>query len=401
MEDSVAPNTNPAPSWSNPTQLFVESCKSTKGIAVAEVDANAIIEGGEKLKNTEASRKDVPGWGSNVPNPKEWEALERETGDGSNSNSRILPMKDLNMNIVSSDNHSEDGLVETKGESHSENKEDADQGFRRPSRYLPQKKEVKIEGKKMVADGIDASQGQFDNEGDDWLPAKNNVEDASGPHQLLQQSAEDACRGNGVSKEAEKTEIEKGGEDLSSILKQMRLEEGSARTLQEENEAETAMEEAVSDDNMGLRLLAPGGMQIRQLHRIFCPKCGNGGTLRKVAVTVVENGIVLASHRPRITLRGTKYSMHSDKIHAVCSFHCLYQGGSAITKNLILREDQLPQKLIYPKTKKKGDDDLLMAGDTTHHTDKRAPLQLPVRKALAVFSGKRNPNDNHFSRSKH
>eukprot|EP00268_Persea_americana_P030533 TRINITY_DN2955_c0_g1_i6.p2 TRINITY_DN2955_c0_g1~~TRINITY_DN2955_c0_g1_i6.p2 ORF type:complete len:229 (+),score=80.96 TRINITY_DN2955_c0_g1_i6:1047-1733(+) len=63
---------------------------------------------------------------------------------------------------------------------------------------------------------------------------------------------------------------------------------------------------------MGLRLLAPGGMQIRQLHRwvlkchacnkvtaeigrIFCPKCGNGGTLRKVSVTVGENGIVLAA----------------------------------------------------------------------------------------------------------
>ncbi|XP_039058909.1 uncharacterized protein LOC120202560 [Hibiscus syriacus] len=85
----------------------------------------------------------------------------------------------------------------------------------------------------------------------------------------------------------------------------------------------------------------------------------------------------------------------------------LPQGGrDAITKNLILREDQLPQKLLYPKTKKKvskqGDDDLLMAGDTfTHHTDKRAPLRPPVRKALAVFSGKRNQNDNHYSRSKH
>ncbi|KAE8717502.1 RNA-binding protein nob1, putative isoform 2 [Hibiscus syriacus] len=620
MEDSVAPNSNPAPCWSNllksqppkpqshnqttpPTQLFVESCKSTKGIAVAVVDANAIIEGGEKLNNTadkfvtvpevlaeirdpvsrrrlafipftidslepspdalnkvikfsratgdlqtlsdvdlklialtymlesqihgtnhlrdapppvhvvnvkRLPERDLPGWGSNVPNPEEWEALDRETGDGSNSNSRILPLKDLNMNIVSSDNHSEDGLAETKGETHSENIEDSDQGFRRPRRYLPQKKEVKIEGKKMVADGIDASQGQFDNDGDDWLPAVSrsthrrflrrkarreynealvekdcqedmekstdeyNVEDASGPDQLLQQSAEDVCRGNGISEEAEKTEIEKGGEDLSSILKQMRLEEDSARTLQEENEAETAMEEAVSDDNvnlavegdgeeldqleissqtnetvdasddvsseqswmlrslsestvacvtgdfamqnvllqMGLRLLAPGGMQIRQLHRwvlkchacytvtaeigrIFCPKCGNGGTLRKVAVTVGENGIVLASHRPRITLRGTKFSLP------------LPQGGrDAITKNLILREDQLPQKLLYPKTKKKvskqGDNDLLMAGDTfTHHTDKRAPLQPPVRKALAVFSGKRNPNDNHYSRSKH
>ena len=45
-----------------------------------------------------------------------------------------------------------------------------------------------------------------------------------------------------------------------------------------------------------------------EIGRIFCPKCGNGGTLCKVAVTVGENEIVLASHRPRITLHGTKVS---------------------------------------------------------------------------------------------
>lgn len=32
-------------------RVFVGSCKSTKGIAVAVVDANAIIQGGEKLTN--------------------------------------------------------------------------------------------------------------------------------------------------------------------------------------------------------------------------------------------------------------------------------------------------------------------------------------------------------------
>ncbi|KAG8484284.1 hypothetical protein CXB51_022683 [Gossypium anomalum] len=624
MEGSAppAPNLNPISGWSNvlksqppkphtqsqttaTSQIFVESCKSTKGIAVAVVDANAVIEGGEKLNNTadrfvtvpevlaeirdpvsrhrlafipfsidsvepspdalnkvikfaratgdlqtlsdvdlklialtytlesqihgtnhlrdapppvhvvnvkRLPERDLPGWGSNVPNLEEWEALEPETGNGFNSNSRILPLKDLNMNYVSSDNHSEDVLVETKSETHSENREDIEQGFRRPRRYLPQKKEVKIEGKKMVADGIDASQGHLDDNADDWLPVvsrsthrrylrrkarrefyealvekdcqedmekgleKSNSEDASGcPDWPLQQSAEEVHSRNGISEEAERAEVDKGDCDLSSILKQMRLEEDPARTLGEAKEAETTAEEAMLDGSlnlavdgdseeldqlemssqtnetvdasftddvsseqswmlrslsestvacvtgdfamqnvllqMGLRLLAPGGMQIRQLHRwvlkchacytvtaeigrIFCPKCGNGGTLRKVAITVGENGIVLASHRPRITLRGTKFSLP------------LPQGGrDAITKNLILREDQLPQKFLYPKTKKKvnkqGDDDLFMAGDTfTHHTDKRAPLQPPVRKALAVFSGKRNPNDNHYSRSK-
>ena len=46
-------------------------------------------------------------------------------------------------------------------------------------------------------------------------------------------------------------------------------------------------------------------------------------------------------------------------------------------------------------------DDIFTADDFGRHVDKRAPLQPPVRKALAVFSGKRNPNDNHFSRSKY
>lgn len=43
-----------------------------------------------------------------------------------------------------------------------------------------------------------------------------------------------------------------------------------------------------------------------EIGRIFCPSCGNGGTLRKVAVTVGENGAVIAARRPRVSLRGTK-----------------------------------------------------------------------------------------------
>ena len=47
----------------------------------------------------------------------------------------------------------------------------------------------------------------------------------------------------------------------------------------------------------------------QEVGKIFCPKCGNGGTLRKVSVTVGENGITMASRRPRVTLRGTKVSV--------------------------------------------------------------------------------------------
>ncbi|CAL5442477.1 unnamed protein product [Camellia sinensis] len=604
--------------------VVVESCKSTKGIAVAVVDANAIIQGGERLSNCadkfvsvsevidevrdplsrhrlnfvpftvdtidpspdslkkvisfaratgdlqtlsdvdlklialtytlEAQihgtkhlrdipppihtvnvrrlpEKDLPGWGSNVPNLEEWEALEHESEDKSNPNSRILPLQDLNLKAIPTAHHhsTEDGSMGNEGETHVGNQEDANGSFSKPRKYLPKKKEISIEGKKMVADGIDASQGQFDDNAGDWLPAvsksthrkylrrqarremsealsekdgqqdavenieSDNLENRTCPDQLTVKSSDET---HVVIANLEETEVSEGQNsngDLSTILNEMRLEEDSLKAIQEGKEQSnscaglepncSAGEEDMSDSNgnigveeddienvneelehleissqtnesfdascvddnrseqswtlrslsestvacvtsdfamqnvllqMGLRLLAPGGMQIRQLHRwilkchacfkvtpeigrIFCPSCGNGGTLRKVAVTVGENGIVLSARRPRISLRGTK---DGNKFSLP-----LPQGGrDAITKNPILREDQLPHKVLYPKRKKKskqGEDDIYALDYIfRHHTDKRAPLQPPVRKALAVFSGKRNPNDNHFSRPK-
>ncbi|KAM7488156.1 hypothetical protein LguiB_025640 [Lonicera macranthoides] len=585
-------------------RVFVGSCKSTKGIAVAVVDANAIIQGGEKLTNCadkfvsvsevineirdpmsrhslnflpytvdtmepspEALKKvinfaratgdlqtlsdvdlklialtytlesqihgtkhlrdspppihtvnvkrlpekDMPGWGSNVPNLEEWEALEHAVGDGANPNSRILPLKDLSLNVIPTDQNptKEDESVSNGNESYSENQENGDGNFSKPKRYLAKKKEVNIEGK-MVADGVDASQGQFDDEAGDWLPAvgrsthrrylrrkarremygassekddeqggtesmeNENLDDTKLPEFIMHESHEEQHVENRSSEERKRTEGENGDGDLSVILNQMRLEEDSSEAHHDSEEQNISCEglgsnkqgvefsneglehmdiksqtsESVDassyvDDNsseqswmlrslsesniacvtgdfamqnvllqMGLRLVAPGGMQIRELHRwvlkchacykvtteigrIFCPSCGNGGTLRKVAVTVGENGMVVAACRPRISLRGTKFSLP------------LPQGGrDAITKNPILREDQLPQKYLHPKTKKKnkqGDEEIFASSDYLfiHHTDKKAPLQPPVRKALAVFSGRRNPNDNHYSRSMH
>lgn len=464
--------------------------------------------------------KDLPGWGNNVPNLEEWEALENEAEDKLNPNSRILPLKDINLNVIDdSESRSVDGSsVEVKSDAHFENQEDGEGIQGRHRRYFPKKKEIKIEGK-MVSDGIDASQGQFDDNAGDWMPAVSRsthrrflrrkarresyeasaendsqkdaeentsgdvLEDARGQDQTLPSEIEEACC---RPVESEMTEEKNGDEDLSSILQHSRREEDSPRAPQKEEEqtgvksVETTADNDVNfsvegdegdeveiinegldhleissentgsvdtsnmnDDSseqswmlrslsessvacitsdfamqnvilqMGLRLLAPGGMQIRQLHRwilkchacntvtaeigrIFCPKCGNGGTLRKVAVTVGENGIILAARKPRITLRGTRFSLP------------LPQGGrNAITKNPVLREDQLPQKYLHPKTKKKahkpGDDDLFTSNDFIfrHHSDKKAPLQPPIRKALAAFSGRRNPNDNHYSHSKH
>ncbi|CAI0476328.1 unnamed protein product [Linum tenue] len=590
------------------SQMFVESCKSTKGISVAVIDANAVIEGGERLHHladkfvtvpevldeirdpvsrhrlalipftidsmeptpealnkvvkfakatgdlqtlsdvdlklialtyslegqihgTQHLRdapppihtvnvkrlpeKEMPGWGSNVPNLKEWEAIENESGDGTNSNSRILPLKDVDLNtIVIDDDKSEADTATTRGDDdkHSENHDDVEDGRPKHRRYPSQKKEVKIEGKKMVADGIDASQGQVDDNAGDWLPAvsksthrkylrrkakweyyealsekesqqdmegqlaDDSMKERSDTDQLLNQGLE-ADAANEASKKEKVEKVNNGDENLNSILKQMSLEEDSVEPHQEgndknngsrgngderahlsggENDVANAVDDGLEtlsethescdthcedDDSseqswmlrslsessvacvtgdfamqnvllqIGLRLLAPGGMQIRQLHRwilkchacftvtgeigrLFCPKCGNGGTLRKVAVTVGENGVVLAARRPRITLRGTKFSLP------------LPQGGrDAITKNPILREDQIPQKYLRPKTKKKSnnkDDDFFVgAGDIFSHVDKRSAYKPPVGKAFTAYGGRRNPNDNHYSRQKH
>ncbi|VVB09481.1 unnamed protein product [Arabis nemorensis] len=437
--------------------------------------------------------KELPGWGSNVANLEEWEALEKETEENSNANSKILPLKDLDLNTIPSDNCSEVGSVV----SHSEHQED-EEGERRRRRYPPKKTEVKLEGK-MVVEGIDASKGVYDDEDSgDWRPAVSRSTHskflrrkarweqsvALAEKEIQQdQEADKAKQSNQIFEDANESCAK--DEDLSSILKEMRLEEDSLKALQEgddETNAETTLidgEDDIDDDidveaegidvadqglenveivseagdtvevssiaddgsseqswslralsessvacitgdyamqnvilQMGLRLLAPGGMQIRQLSRwilkchacytvtpqigrIFCPKCGNGGTLRKVAVTIGANGTIIAARKPRITLRGTKYSIPMPK-----------GGRDAITKNLVLREDQLPQKFLHPRAKKKASkpgDEYFVSDDVfmNHHSDKKAPLQPPVRKAMQVFSQKRNPNDNHYSRSMH
>ncbi|RWR74916.1 Nin one binding NOB1 Zn-ribbon-like protein [Cinnamomum micranthum f. kanehirae] len=589
-------------------RVFSESCRSSKGISVAVVDANAIIHGGEKLMSyadklvsvkevleevrdpvsrhrlafmpfsvdamepspdalkkvisfaratgdlqtlsdvdlklialtytLEAQihgtkhlrdnppplhmvnvkrlpEKEMPGWGSNVPNLAEWEALENAVEASTDFDSRILPLKDLNLNVpVNGNSGSADNPVENCCVTQAEDQQDETHSSSKPRGFIPAKKEINIAGKKMVADGIDASQGEEADNASDWLPAvsrsthrrflrrkaRHEMSEASGKFDdagevanvdaettentedwtegLLNENIERAYPAND-DLEAEKAKVSIVGDgEISAILKHMRLEEEKedaavdsydenvvdestmddedigtegdgaeicskgldeseissqttesvGTTLVDDSSSEQSwMLRSLSDSSvacvtsdfamqnvilqMGLRLLAPGGMQIRQLHRwvlkchacnkvtaeigrIFCPKCGNGGTLRKVSVTVGENGIVLAARRPRITLRGTKFSLP------------LPQGGrEAITKNLILREDQLPHKVLYPKLKKKSnkqDLDLLSSDDIfSNMPDKRAPLKPPIRKALAVFSGRRNPNDNHFSRHKH
>ncbi|KAL0905116.1 hypothetical protein M5K25_027294 [Dendrobium thyrsiflorum] len=457
----------------------------------------------------------MPGWGDNVPNLAEWEALEQVAEGGSMGDSRILPLKDLDDNVIRA----------TEAASQPTEQQYENQTVFRPRNFNFPKREIKIEGKKMVADGVDASKGEDVNDFDDWHPAvsrsthrkylrrkarrESRLEAKVDEHPVEEASAI-ACtnRGDAATSEDSQGSIDSAKHEVSnnahignepskneelensnfvenivcSVFEQMSLSTDNSEFMQEqkdhvitnievkdelslidengldngyiavENEndicenvsenlevssnADGSMHTSFFDDasseqswmmrslsdstvacitsdyamqnvilQIGLRLLAPGGMQIRQLQKwvlkchacnnvtqeigkIFCPKCGNGGTLRKVSVTVSENGILLASRRQRIILRGTKFSLP------------LPQGGrDAITKNLILREDQLPHKLLYPKMKKKKDEDYLCSDDIfSNVSEKRAPLKPPVRKALALFGGKRNPNDNHFSR---
>ncbi|XP_020592855.1 RNA-binding protein NOB1 [Phalaenopsis equestris] len=410
----------------------------------------------------------MPGWGDNVPNLAEWEALEQVSEGGLMGDSRILPLKDLDDNIIKA----------TEASSKPTEQQNEHQTVLRSRKYNFPKREIKIAGKKMVADGVDASNGEDINNVDDWHPAVSRSthmkylkrkarresrleamvnehpvgEDEPSKKDELQNSK---SMGNIICSDFEQmslgtdnSEVPQEEENVPSLIDEDSLDnvenendicENVSENLEVSSNGDSGMNTSLFDDvsseqswmmrslsdstvacitsdyamqnvilQIGLRLLAPGGMQIRQLHRwvlkchacnnvtreigkIFCPKCGNGGTLRKVSVTVGENGVLLASRRQRFILRGTKYSLP------------LPQGGRhAITKNLILREDQLPHKLLYPKMKNKPNnknEDFLCSDDIfSNVSEKRAPLKPPVRKALALFTGKRNPNDNHFSR---
>lgn len=149
---------------------------------------------------------------------------------------------------------------------------------------------------------------------------------------------------------------------------------------------------------MGLRVISPNGLQIQQTHkwalkceacrnvtsdvgRLFCPKCGNGGTLYKVSITVGPNGVVHTGTRRRSNIRGTRYSIPLPK-----------GGRQGMAENPILREDQLPQKMLRPK-KKVSIPDLSSPGEMfAMKSGGKEKIQPPIREALAIFGGKRNPN---------
>ncbi|KAL1200347.1 RNA-binding NOB1-like protein [Cardamine amara subsp. amara] len=156
--------------------------------------------------------KELPGWGSNVANLDEWEALEKETEEISNPNSKILPLKDLNMNIIPQ-----------PGEG-------------------PKKREVKHKGKTVV-EGVDVSQGQCDS--DEWTPVvsrKTRTRRATRDAALAEQETQ------------QDQQADKAGDVIVDTS-----HPSSVACIT----GDYAMQNAILQ--MGLRLLAPGGMQIRQL----------------------------------------------------------------------------------------------------------------------------------------
>ncbi|KAH9290453.1 hypothetical protein KI387_034570, partial [Taxus chinensis] len=495
------------------------------------------------LKVRRLPEKDLPGWGYNVPNLDEWEELERATAGNQSTQSRILGLKSLTLNVPeaggpSGDGHTKASVAVEVEPPHTANGhtkysiagqvESAVDRPNKPRKYKPQIREVKIDGKLKVSEGIDASKGESTENMEDWQPAvsrstrrryirrqarkelsRQSVESAIGAEEKLEEETPTE-----VPSELSQLETQAPEEDINSSIEQESKhetfisseennsdetglveslgssnitdcingaayakikEEENSESMQEHHIADTLFvgeihnpldggslkeeslerevdemeydkEEACSgsqmegsrlddghagsyqlDDSaseqscslqvfsnssiacatndfamqnvilqMGLRLLSPNGIQVNQLHRwvlkchacngvttevsrIFCPKCGNGGTLRKISVTVGGNGVVQAGRQPRISIRGTRYSLPLPK-----------GGREAITKNPILREDQLAHKILYPKEKKKSANqgmNILSSGEISFQVkEKGAPLQAPVRQTVAVFS---------------
>ncbi|KAL3684673.1 hypothetical protein R1sor_002695 [Riccia sorocarpa] len=154
---------------------------------------------------------------------------------------------------------------------------------------------------------------------------------------------------------------------------------------------------------MGLRLLSPSGQHVKELNkwvlkcqacfkvttetdRLFCPKCGNGGTLYKVSITVGPNGCVLSGRTRRPMLRGTRYSLPMPK-----------GGREGAVLNPILREDQLPAK--PRKVKKPGEFEAFSSSDVVFANphERKGTKGAAVKAAAAIFSGRRNPNERRRS----
>jgi len=150
---------------------------------------------------------------------------------------------------------------------------------------------------------------------------------------------------------------------------------------------------------MGLKLLAPDGQRVQELHqwslrceacgfvtkqmgRVFCPQCGNMNTLKRVQVEVDDEGVEHVVGRARPILRGSKYSLPKPT-------------GGRNAAQRILREDMLPRRMA--RGKKKVDDFDAFApefGEDTWHQHQAVNQKLGLKGAALVTAPHRNnPNE--------
>jgi len=264
------------------------------------------------------SEAPLPGWGSNVPNLKEWEELDQVSEAGGDINSRILPLKDLeNQDIPMSETNSvceaqEDAEHQPNKDARTawednENNEGWTPAVSRSThrRYLRRKARrdaLKESGQSLetssVAPSIDADKVLSENGGSEYdlTPADGpsapeevnsstdglecqveNEHEIAGEHihsdQLANDDDTDEC-----TKELDNLDIKSesdGGDDAHSVDDESSEQSWALRSLSESTVACVTSDYAMQNVilQIGLRLLAPGGMQIRQMHRCVALTC--------------------------------------------------------------------------------------------------------------------------------
>lgn len=251
----------------------------------------------------------LPGWGSNVPNIAEWEALDKMSESGGDLNSRILPLKDLeNQDIPTSETNS---ISETQVDADAEfqpSKKDAcipweddenNEGWLPAVGRTTHRKYLRRKARRdaLKAQGFETSSvaPSVDEEND---LSENGLDSMDDPSVVPGQTRSNTD--NLESQEENETKIagdqlsngenRVGNADADACTEQLDnldiksdTEEGVTSFVDDESSEQSWALRSLSESSVacvtsdyamqnvilqiGLRLLAPGGMQIRQLHR--------------------------------------------------------------------------------------------------------------------------------------
>lgn len=254
----------------------------------------------------------LPGWGSNVQNLAEWEELDQMSEAGGDLKSRILPLKDLeNHEIPNSETNS---ISDKQGdEEHQPAKKDVGIAWEDDENnegWLPavsRSTHRRYLRRKARRDALKESEQSFETSSaapsidDDKILSENGLNPVDGPstdtdvmeHQevnepeIVADHSQSDNKDNGVGNVGDVEET--GGtdaciEELDNLDIKSDSEEGVDSSLADDGSSEQswalrslsestvacitsdyAMQNVILQ--IGLRLLAPGGMQIRQLHR--------------------------------------------------------------------------------------------------------------------------------------